>query len=86
MLFPTPEQPSQPSEPLPLSQIGQTRKENLLRVSIHGDKAYWVKDNVFYQGDFIDGHVVHGSAQPIDAYALPEEEMHKLLKVLDGLG
>lgn len=86
MLFPPTLEPSPPSEPAPLSQIGQIRKQNLLRVSIRGNKAYWVKDNAFYEGDYIDGQVVHGSAHQIDAYALPEEEMQKLLRVLDGLG
>lgn len=86
LMRPSKPQESQSSEPRPPTQLQTVRSQNLLRVSIIGDKAYWVKDNVFYEGEFSEGHVHHGSARPIDAFSIPDDEMHKLLKVLDNLG
>ena len=49
------------------------------------DKAYWVKDNIFYQAEVIDGEVSPTNAVPINTDGLSKIELEELLFILDSL-
>lgn len=70
---------------MPMSQLERIRKNNVIRVAIIEDKAYWVHDNVFYETDIIDGYIDNENARPINAYKLSEKEFIKLLSILDNI-
>ena len=70
---------------MPLSQLDKVRKKNIIRVAIHGKKAYWVHENIFYEADVVDGHIDNSEAKPIDAHKLSEKELERLLKILDSI-
>lgn len=67
------------------SQLDRIRKQNLVKIAILGDKAYWVIDNVFYESDISDGMIDNENARPVDAYKLSEKEFVSLLMILDNM-
>lgn len=70
---------------IPVSQLERVRKNNVIRVAIIEDKAYWVHDNVFYETNVVDGYIDNENAKPINAYSLSEKEFVKLLMILDNI-
>lgn len=68
-----------------LTQLGKMRKNNVLKVAIIGEKAYWVHNNIFYESDIVDGYIDNEAARPINAHDLSKKEFDKLLKVLDNI-
>jgi len=68
-----------------LTQLQKLRKDNVIKVAIFEDKAYWVHNNIFYVSNIIDGDIDNGGAKPIDAHKLSKKEMDFLLEVLDNL-
>ena len=67
------------------SQAGERNKKKQLNAVILQDKAYWVRDNVFYVGDSINGTIVLESGSPIDTKDMSKSEISKLLFILDKL-
>lgn len=67
------------------SQIKKRKEEQTTNVIILKDKAYWVKDNVFYIGSTANGEVLPETGTPIDTNLLSESEINKLLFILDNL-
>lgn len=63
----------------------QMDDENVVRIAMLDDKAYWVQDNIFYEADMIDGNPDIESARPVDAMTISEKEIDKLLFILDTL-
>lgn len=55
-----------------------------LTVAYLGDKAYWVHENVFYES-LILTEPDFSTAMPINTDEMSDEEMEKLLFILDGL-
>lgn len=60
-------------------------KENIIDVLVTEDSAYWIHKNVFYKADVDDGHVDRSTASPINTEDMSEEELKKMLKILDKL-
>lgn len=60
-------------------------KENIIDVLVTEDSAYWIHKNVFYKADVDDGHVDRSTASPINTEGMSEEELKKMLKILDKL-
>lgn len=67
------------------SQIKKRQEEQTTNVVILKDKAYWVRDNVFYVGSTSNGEVLPETGIPIDTNTLSELEINKLLFILDNL-
>ena len=59
--------------------------EEIIRIAMLDDKAYWVHDNIFYEADLIDGDPDIDNARPIDAINISDVEIDKLLYILDTL-
>lgn len=60
-------------------------KENIIDVLVTEDSAYWIHKNVFYVADVDDGHVDRSTAHPVTTDNMSEEELKKMLKILDKL-
>lgn len=67
------------------TQVTKRLKENVIDVLVTEDYAYWIHKNVFYKANVEDGHVDRSTAQPINTDSMSEEELKKMLKILDKL-
>lgn len=58
--------------------------QEVVRVAVYEDKAYWVYENVFYQSDVIR-EPDFSTAEPIDTMDLNPKELNRLMGILDEL-
>lgn len=68
-----------------LTQMEKIQRENIIRVAIVNEKAYFVHDNTFYTASLINGEVDRSSASPINAFDMSKKEMNMLLSILDNM-
>jgi hypothetical protein len=68
-----------------VSQLQKHLSKNAIKVMAIEDKAYWVANNIFYSADLIDNMPDFLNAQPIDTENMSQEELDKLMFVLDNL-
>jgi hypothetical protein len=59
-------------------------EDDLIRVAVFDEKAYWVYDNVFYESD-VTREPDFTTARPIDTMGLAPKELNKLMHILDEL-
>jgi hypothetical protein len=69
----------------PLSQFNKRLEENMLKVIVAENQAYWVLNNVFYVADAFDNQVDPETARPVDVENMSKLEMEKMLFILDSL-
>lgn len=62
----------------------QFAEDDVVRVAIYKDKAYWVYQNVFYESEIV-WEPDFTTAQPIDTMSLSPKEINELLIILDEL-
>lgn len=68
------------------SQLGKQINKSSTRVILtDDDKAYWVKDNTFFVADTNNGLVDHSTAKQIDTINMSENDLDKMLFILDKL-
>ena len=68
------------------SQMSKMLQSNIVNVAIVKNKAYWVKDNVFYTAKINSyGQIDIDNAEPVDVFSMSEIEAKNLLKILDSL-
>lgn len=60
-------------------------KQSIIDVLVTEDSAYWIHKNVFYKADVDDGHVDRSTASPVNTEGMSEDELKKMLKILDKL-
>jgi hypothetical protein len=60
--------------------------KHMIKIIVIDNKAYWVKDNIFYVADTQNGNVIPETAQPVDIENMPKKELDKMLFILDNLG
>lgn len=60
-------------------------EEEVVRVAVIDNKAYWVYNNIFYEADADGEDPDFESARPIDTMNMPFKELNKLLHILDTL-
>jgi hypothetical protein len=58
--------------------------QEVVRVAVYGDKAYWVYDNVFYESE-TTREPDFTTARPIDTMSMSPKQLNKLLTILDEL-
>ena len=58
--------------------------EEVIRVAVFDEKAYWVYDNVFYESD-VTREPDFTTARPIDTMDLAPKDLNKLMHILDEL-
>lgn len=59
-------------------------EEDIIRVAVYDEKAYWVYDNVFYESD-VTREPDFTTARPIDTMNLAPKDLNKLMNILDEL-
>ena len=64
--------------------VQDDESEEVIRVAVYDDKAYWVYDNVFYESDTVR-EPDFTTARPIDTMSLSAKQLNKLLSILDEL-
>jgi heptaprenylglyceryl phosphate synthase len=55
------------------------------RVIIVGKNAYWIKDNVFYEADVLDGDVDRKTARQVDTMAMDKVQLNKMMSIVERL-
>lgn len=60
------------------------REEDIIRVAVFDEKAYWVYDNVFYESD-VTREPDFTTARPVDTMSLAPKELNRLMHILDEL-
>jgi hypothetical protein len=69
-----------------ISQAMQHVERHMIKVIIVDDKAYWVKDNIFYTAETDRGSIIHETVQPVDTTNMSKQDVDKMLTILDNLG
>lgn len=67
------------------SQSKNYRESNMVRVLIVGNRAYWVKDNIFYVADADGDAPIPETAEPVDTSQMSKKDIEKMLFILDNL-
>lgn len=60
-------------------------KNIYMRVMIVKDKAYWIKDNIFYVADVVNGEVNKENARAVDTMAMSKVELDEMLFIVEKL-
>lgn len=68
-----------------ISQSMSHINSHMLKVMVIEDKAYWVKDNIFFVAETDSGTVLHDSAQQVDTANMSKSELDKMMFILDKL-
>ena len=56
-----------------------------LKIVVAEDKAYWIKDNVFYVADIVDGNVDKETTKQVDTMSMDDVELKKMLVIVETL-
>jgi hypothetical protein len=67
------------------TQLTKRNRESIIDVLITEDYAYWVHKNIFYKANVEDGHVDRSTTSPVNTEGMSEEELKKMLNILDKL-
>lgn len=58
--------------------------QDIVRVAVYNEKAYWVYENTFYESDVVR-EPDFTTARPIDTMSLSPKQLNELLVILDEL-
>lgn len=67
------------------SQSKNRQQETNIRVIIVDEKAYWIKDNIFYKAPLINNLVDKDSAEKVDTSDMDRVQLDQMLFILDKL-
>jgi hypothetical protein len=59
--------------------------ENMIKIIVIEDRAYWIKDNIFYSADTQNGDILGDTADPVNVSVMSKKDMEKMLFILDNL-
>jgi hypothetical protein len=57
----------------------------MIKIIVIDNKAYWVKDNVFYFAETDSGDIIDVTAKPVDISSMSKQDIDKMLFILDNL-
>jgi len=72
-------------KPRVMSQSLKHTQNNVIKVIVIDNIAYWVKDNIFYTAQTNNGDILHETAKPVDISNMSKNELDKMLFILDNL-
>ena len=72
-------------KPEVFSQSRKHVEQHMVKIIVIDNKAYWVKDNVFYFAETDNGDIVDVTAKPVDISSMSKQDMDKMLFILDNL-
>lgn len=67
------------------SQSKKHIQSHMLRVMVIENKAYWVKDNIFFVAETDNGSVLHDTAKQVDTSYMSKADIDKMMFILDKL-
>ena len=67
------------------SQSAKHAANTMIKIIVIENKAYWVKDNVFYFADTDSGDIVDVTAKPVEISDMSKQDIDKMLFILDNL-
>lgn len=67
------------------SQLQKHLSKNAIKIMAVENKAYWINNNIFYSADLINNMPDFLNAEPVDTENMSQEELDKLMFVLDNL-
>lgn len=67
------------------SQSQKYNEKINIKVIIMDDVAYWIKDNIFYMANMIDGYVDKDTTRTVDTMAMDKVQLDKMLFIMDRL-
>ena len=56
-----------------------------LKIVFVEDKAYWIKEDVFYVADTFAGVVLKETAQPVDTMSMDKVQLNKMMLIVEKL-
>ncbi len=68
-----------------VSQATKLYDKTHLRIIIFNDSAYWIKDNVFYTAEVVDGNVDEASAKVVDTMTMDKVQLDTMAFIVDKL-
>lgn len=60
-------------------------KNIYMKIMVVDNKAYWIKDNVFYVADVVDGEIVRENAKEVDTMAMSKVELDEMIFIVEKL-
>jgi hypothetical protein len=60
-------------------------QKNQQRMIFTEDKAYWIKDNAFYEAKVVDGEIDKENAKVVDTMAMDKVELDKMIFIVEKL-
>ena len=70
---------------LPNTQAYTHEAKTKLRVVFTENKAYWIKNNAFYQADLVDGLVDESTTKVVDTMSMDKVELDKMIFIVQQL-
>lgn len=68
------------------SQLTKYHDSMFIRVVVQGDKAYWIKDGVFYVSSVSeDGQVDKENAKQVDTMSMSKVELKNIIEIVEQL-
>lgn len=70
---------------LPDTQSFVHDRSKKLRIIFTDNKAYWIKENAFYQADLVDGEVDDSTTKVVDTMSMDKVELDKMIFIVQTL-
>lgn len=69
----------------PLRQSQKFEDSLYIRIVFFENKAYWIRENVFYVADLVDGEVDKESTRKVDTIAMDKVQLDKMVFIVEQL-
>jgi hypothetical protein len=67
------------------SQSVKHAASTMIKIIVIDNKAYWIKDNIFYSAETDSGDIVEHTTNPVDVSSMSKKDIDKMLFILDNL-
>ena len=67
------------------SQSVKHAASTMIKIIVIDNKAYWIKDNMFYSAETQSGDIVEHTTEPVDVSTMSKKDIDKMLFILDNL-
>lgn len=68
-----------------VTQLTKRLNDSKINILICDEKAYWIKNNIFYESDTYKNKPIIDSAKPVDIKNMSKKELDKMLFIVDNL-
>lgn len=70
---------------LPPTQSSKHYDKVFLKILVVDDKAYWIKENTFFQADLVDGDIDNDTTVPVDTMGMDKVQLDKMIFIIEKL-